>query len=76
MLANRGSPAMLMGMMTRLVSVKALSERTGLPAQYIRREADAGRLPCIRVGRRRMFDLDAVRRELVARAEREVKRDN
>lgn len=64
---------MLTGMTTKLVTLRALSEHTGLPAEYLKREADSGRLPCIRAGRRRMFDLDAVLRELVARAEREVK---
>jgi hypothetical protein len=47
-----------------LLTVYDLSERTGLPLAWLRREADAGRLPCIRAGRRRMFDLAAVMNEL------------
>lgn len=50
----------------RLLSVAELSDRLNLPMHWLRREADAGRLPCIRVGRRRMFNLGAV---LVALAE-------
>ena len=43
-----------------LVNLHELSERSGLPLAWLRREADAGRLPCLRAGRRRMFDMDAV----------------
>ncbi len=52
----------------KLLSLNELAERTGLPAAWLKREADAGRLPCIRAGRRRMFDLGAV---LSALAERQ-----
>lgn len=34
---------------------------------WLRREADAGRLPCIRAGRLRMFDLAAVLKALAER---------
>ncbi len=54
----------------KLLTLNQLSERTGLPAAWLRREADAGRLPCIRAGRLRMFDLAAV---LTALAERQTK---
>jgi len=36
---------------------------------WLKREADAGRLPCIRAGRWRMFDLDAVLKALCERRE-------
>lgn len=55
---------------TKLLTLDELSDRTGLPAAWLRREADAGRLPCICAGRRRMFDLAAV---LSALAERQSK---
>jgi len=42
----------------KLLTLNELSELTGLPAAWLRREADAGRLPCIRAGRLRMFDLN------------------
>lgn len=46
------------------------SETLNLPAAFIRREAVAGRIPSIRIGRRFMFDVAAVRRALVAQSER------
>jgi len=55
---------------TQLLTLHRLAERTGLPTAWLKREADSGRLPCIRAGRRRMFDLDAV---LKALAERQQK---
>ncbi len=54
----------------KLLTLNQLAERTGLPAAWLKREADAGRLPCIRAGRLRMFDLAAV---LNALAERQTK---
>jgi hypothetical protein len=55
----------------KLLNLNELADRTGLPAAWLRREADAGRLPCIHAGRRRMFDLAAV---LKALAERQAKK--
>jgi hypothetical protein len=52
-----------------LLTLNQLSEHTGLPAAWLKREADAGRLPCIRAGRRRMFDLAAVLKMLAQRQE-------
>jgi hypothetical protein len=57
-------------MHAKLLTLNQLSECTGLPAAWLRREADMGRLPCIRAGRLRMFDLAAV---LNALAERHTK---
>jgi len=65
----------LLGMATpKLVCTLSAARELGLPAAWLRREADARRVPCIRVGRRRMFDPDAVMRALAARAEA-VRRD-
>ena len=44
----------------KLLRLLELAEETGLPAAWLSREADSGRLPFIRVGRSRMFDLDEV----------------
>jgi excisionase family DNA binding protein len=57
-------------MHAKLLTLNQLAERTGLPLAWLRREADAGRLPCIRAGRLRMFDLAAVLKVL---AERQAK---
>jgi len=55
---------------TKYLRVDELARATRLPAAWLKREADAGRLPCIRAGRLRMFDLAAV---LKALAERQTK---
>jgi len=44
----------------KYVRLHELVRQTRLPAAWLKREADAGRLPCIRTGRLRMFDLAAV----------------
>lgn len=60
----------------KLLTLHKLAERTGLPAAWLKREADAGRLPCIRAGRLRMFDLAAVLKALAERQESGVARGN
>jgi len=40
----------------------------GVPRTWLRREADAGRIPCLRIGRRRLFDVESVREALRNRA--------
>jgi len=35
-----------------------LAGRTGLPLAWLRREAKAGRIPSLRVGRRMLFDFE------------------
>ena len=47
------------------VSLGTLAARLGLPEKYLRGLADAGSLPVLLVGRRRMFDVGAVRLRLV-----------
>lgn len=42
---------------------------------WLRREAKAGRIPCLRVGRRLLFNTDAVERLLAERAAKEGVRD-
>lgn len=56
----------------KLLSLNELAERMGLPLAWLRREADEGRLPCLRVGRRRMFDPDLIRRALADRQAKEA----
>lgn len=58
----------------KLLSLNQLSDHTGLPAAWLRREADAGRIPCIRAGRRRMFNTAAVLKVLAERQNPEVAR--
>jgi hypothetical protein len=54
---------------TKLLTLNNLSDRLGISVPWLKREADAGRLPCLRVGRSRMFDLAAVLKVLAERAE-------
>lgn len=62
--------------MQKLSTTKELAERTGLPVAWLKREADEGRLPCIRVGRRRFFDARAVDEALVRMQESGVTRES
>jgi hypothetical protein len=50
------------------LGLHGLARRVGLPAGWLREQALAGRLPCLRVGRRLLFDLAAVQRALAALA--------
>ena len=45
-----------------------LADRLGLPPTFVRDEAAAGRLPCIRRGRQLLFHVDTVQRMLLERA--------
>jgi len=47
-----------------LLSVKQLSEATGLSVSTLYKSVNAGKLPCLRLGRRILFDLDLVCRHL------------
>ena len=51
-----------------LVTLLDLARSLRLPVPWLREEADAGRIPCLKVGRRRLFSLDAVRAALAERA--------
>jgi len=62
------------GMEMKYLRLGELARATRLPAAWLRREADAGRLPCIRAGRQRMFDLAAVLKALADRQESGVSR--
>ncbi len=50
------------------VGLLALSRLLNLPADWLKQEADARRIPCLRIGRARLFDPDAVREALKRRA--------
>ena len=43
------------------ITVAELSERTDLPIAWLKREAEAGRLPCIHAGDRIRYDFASVR---------------
>src|SRR5262249_5033987 len=54
--------------MNELLSLYQLAVRTRLPQRWLRQEALAGRIPCLRVGRRLRFSLAAVEETLAGRA--------
>ncbi len=45
----------------------------GVPQAWLKREADARRISFLTVGRRRVFDVESLKRELTARAEASVR---
>lgn len=53
-----------------LVHLNTLARRLGVPAIWLRREADAGNLPHIRAGSQVLFDAATVERILLERATR------
>ena len=50
------------------ISLDALGGALGVPRSWLKAEADANRIPCLRVNRRRLFNLAAVRGALDERA--------
>ena len=50
---------------------RALGVLLGVPAAWLRSEAEAGRVPYLRAGRRLLFNLAEVERSLLERARRE-----
>jgi hypothetical protein len=59
-----------------LLTLHQLAARLRLPREWLRAEALAGHLPCLRVGRKLLFNLSIVERILAERAatSREVAR--
>jgi len=51
-----------------LCNLFELARRLRLPVAWLKAEADAHRIPCLRAGRRRVFNLEAVERALAERA--------
>ncbi len=54
--------------MSDLLTLHRLAAHLRLPREWLRAEAIAGRLPCLRVGRKLLFNLPAVERILAERA--------
>ena len=50
------------------IGLLGLAEHTRLPAAWLKREAKAGRIPCLNAGGRFRFNLQAVERALAERA--------
>jgi hypothetical protein len=56
------------------VSLDHAAVRLGVPERWLRDEAEAARIPTLKVGRRTLCELDAVRAALAARAKRSMKK--
>jgi len=57
---------------TQLHTLRMLAQRFrryGLSMAWLQAEAEAGRIPCFKAGRRLLFDPDAVERALIERAQ-------
>jgi hypothetical protein len=52
----------------RLVPLRTVARRLGLPLAWLRAEADAGRIPVLHAGRAYLCDPDAVEAALLERA--------
>lgn len=50
------------------VKLHVLARALRLPEKWLREEAVKGRIPCIQVGSRMAFDIEAVRQALIAAA--------
>ncbi len=52
----------------RYTTIEHAAARLGVPVAWLRREAEAGTVPSLRVGRRLLFDVEAVAEALRERA--------
>jgi hypothetical protein len=52
------------------VTLARASRSLGLPTAWLRKEADAGRVPCLIAGDRYLFDLEIVREIVMERTRR------
>ena len=52
---------------TTYISLNVLAKRLGLPAAWLKAEANGGRIPHLSAGRRLLFDFDQVREAIDAR---------
>ena len=54
--------------MGELLSLHRAARRIGVTSRWLRTEADAGRIPCLRADGRYLYDIDVVTRALSRRA--------
>ena len=52
----------------QFISITEASRRFGVPLAWLKAEAQAGRIPSLRAGRRLLFNLEAVEQVLLERA--------
>ena len=56
--------------MSELLSLSRMARRLGIPQQWLREQADAGQIPCLKVGNRYLFNSVAVQEVLASKAAR------
>lgn len=54
--------------MSELFSLGRMARRLGVTQQWLRDEAEAGRIPCLKAGDRYLFNPHAVEKSLAAKA--------
>lgn len=59
-----------------IVSIDELARRLGLSKRWLRAEATARRIPFLKAGRRRLFNVEAVRQALAVRAAKGIGGDH
>jgi hypothetical protein len=64
------------GTVKSLLSLPRLALKLRLPCEWLHQEALAGRLPCLKVGRRFLFNAAAVERALAERAAKPIVDNN
>lgn len=52
----------------QIVKLEDLAQQLGLSTRWLHREAMAGRIPSLKAGKQRIFNVDAVRQKLSERA--------
>jgi hypothetical protein len=64
-------PCQNVGMENKLYTLRDLGrrfKRFGLSVAWLKSEAEAGRIPCFKAGRKLLFNLEAVEQSLLERA--------
>ncbi len=54
--------------MNDLLSLPRMARRIGVPAQWLREQVEAGQIPCLKLGKRYLFNPLAVQERLASRA--------
>jgi len=58
----------------QLANLNELAYSLKLPLDWLKAQADTGRIPCLRIGRKRLFNISAVRQTLAQLAAEGSKR--
>jgi excisionase family DNA binding protein len=56
--------------MSELLSLSRLARRLGVTQQWLRQQADSGTIPCLKAGKRYLFNVTAVQQAIAVLAAR------